>query len=149
MLKHFLRQGVVFHLIALATWFVWIFNLLDVIVVGRFGFETMIYLVLGFLATLLEAMALYPWYGKSHRGFGIEEHFGHVAVAVIYLFLLTNLMRLTDVQILWLEVVFGALFFLVLLLNFVLLSYHFRDTDRTPPGFYSRNLHLANGSAHG
>lgn len=145
MLKLFAKHGIVFRLIAVLAWFIWLFHLLEVVMLGSFRNETIAFLVFGCVATVIEALALYPWYQSSCRGFGIEEHFENVSFLVVYLFFAVNVFRLFDLYSFWLEVILSALFFLLLLTDLVLLRYHFRDRDRTPPAFYSKNLFLKSG----
>lgn len=142
MLKLFSKHGAIFRLTAILAWLFWFFHLLDVVVVERFQNEIIIFLILGCLATLIEGMALYPWYQRSCKGLGIEEHFENVSFLVVYLFFFVNVLKLFEISSIFLEVFLSVLFFLLLVTDLVLLRYHFRDKDPTPPAFYSKNLFL-------
>lgn len=142
MLKLFWRHGIFYRLLTGLAWLLWLVNLLDVVMLGRYEWNTQVFFVFGFLAVILEMMALIPWYRGGHRGSGIEEHFEHTAVPMIYLFLTGNVLRVIDLPVIGFEVTAAGFFLLFLAFNLVLLVYHFRDEDTTPPAWFSKNLFL-------
>ena len=103
------------------------------------GVSFLIYL---FLASCLTFIRFYPWYKKSDRGAGIEEHFAKTLVPIAYLLPLTAIL-----YTFWLScspvLLFSSVVFTVILsVNLLLLRFHFQDTDPLTPGYFSRNLYL-------
>ncbi len=101
------------------------------------SFFFIVFCLLGFVITLIR---FYPWYKPEDRGSGIEEHFEKTMVPASYIIVVTNI-----VYHFWPSWPF-LLFSIVLLaviqsVNFILLYFHFRDKDPTPPSYFTRNLY--------
>lgn len=113
----------------------WIFNLykLDLPIT---------FITLSVLYGVLVIFALIPWYGWKHKGLGIEDHFEKILVATTYLMLLINTFLFFGLEVPFLNILFSILFFALIVLNGVLLSYHLKDKDPTPPGFFMTNKYL-------
>ncbi|MBX7147888.1 hypothetical protein K1X76_02280 [bacterium] len=103
--------------------------------------------VISYLVMLVLAIGIYfcnyfPWYSKSDRGWGIEEHFEKTIVPTGYILVLTNLaycVWLNPWPLLW-AVIF--MFALILSVNFILIYFHFKDKSSDPPSLFVRNFHL-------
>lgn len=100
------------------------------------------YVLLSILYGILVFFAFIPWYGLKYKGLGIEDHFEKILVATTYLMLLVNALLFFGLSISFLNILFSILFFALIILNGVLLSYHFKDKDPTPPGFFTTNKYL-------
>lgn len=88
-----------------------------------------------FFVTLIRFI---PWYSRADRGFGIEEHFQKTLVPTSYIMTATNI-----VFFFWKNcgpfLVFASLLITVILcINFILIYFHFKDKDPTPPSLFSR-----------
>ena len=94
-----------------------------------------------FLAFLITAIRFKPWYQKEDRGAGIEEHFEKTLVPIAYILVFTNLIY-HYWQASWPFLLFISLIFLIILsVNAILLYFHNRDKDQTPPSYFARNLY--------
>lgn len=124
-----------FKIIFVLSLFLWILNLykLDLHIT---------FILLSILYGILVIFALIPWYGWKYKGLGIEDHFEKILVATTYLMFLINVLLFFGVEISFLNILFSVLFFALIILNGVLLSYHFRDNDPTPPGYFMTNKYL-------
>ena len=138
MTHHFFKHGFIYRLATITSLLLWLFNLLEVVILDHYFPQTVIFLVLGALAFLVIGFALYPWYGFKYKGLGIDEHFENVAVPVVYLFLLVNILTGLDMMVLWLQVILIILFLLIIGTNLVLLYHHVRDHDSSAPACYSK-----------
>ena len=102
------------------------------------GFFFLFYLFLAFLITVFRFK---PWYKKEDRGAGIEEHLEKTLVPTSYMMVLTNVIY-HYWQASWPLLFFMSLLFMVILsVNFILLYFHNRDTDPTPPSYFARSLY--------
>lgn len=124
-----------FKIIFVLSIFLWGFNLYKLNLHIPF-------ILLSVLYGILVVFALTPWYGWKHKGLGIEDHFEKILVATTYLMLLINALLFFGLEISFLNILFSVLFFVLIILNGVLLSYHFKDKDPTPPGFFTTNKYL-------
>jgi len=107
---------------------------------GRF--TTIAFLIHLGLAALLTLIRFWPWYKASDRGAGIEEHFEKTMVPVAYILVVTNVLFLIWNNC-WPFLLFTHLVFTVILVvNMILLRFHFMDKDTIPPSYFQRNLHL-------
>ncbi len=90
------------------------------------------------LASSLTAQRFIPWYAAEDRGQGIEEHFQKNLVPVAYLLVIINgLMFVWSKP--WPLLILATLFFLAMqIVNFILIYFHKKDTDLTPPSYFSR-----------
>lgn len=93
-----------------------------------------------FFYLLILGFRFIPWYKKEDRGYGIEEHFFKSMVPAAYILVVTN-----GVYIFWAQswpfLLFSVfLLSILLLVNFILIYFHFRDHDLTPPAYFARSL---------
>ncbi|MDO8520113.1 MAG: hypothetical protein Q7T11_08135 [Deltaproteobacteria bacterium] len=103
---------------------------------GRGGTLFALTLIQAFLLTLVRFL---PWYSREDRGWGIEEHFQKIVVIVGYLLTLNAALAWVWPGF-WPFLLLTNLVFLFLnAVNTVLLTFHFRDKDNTPPAFLSRS----------
>lgn len=100
------------------------------------------FLILSVAEFLVAFFALFPWYRRPYRGLGIEEHFRKMLIFSLYPFLIANLLFYLWGPLLVLNLVLSFLLMILLVINFLLLSYHFRDPDQTPPAYFAANLYL-------
>lgn len=108
----------------------------------RGGFTVSCFLLYLFLSLLITVIRFKPWYKKEDRGAGIEEHFEKVLVPLSYIMVLTNLIY-HYWQASWPFLLFVSFLFTVILsVNFILLYFHTKDHDSTPPSYFARNLYL-------
>lgn len=102
------------------------------------GVTFLIYIFFCFLITLAR---LIPWYPREHKGYGIELHFEKTLVPVGYIMVLTNV-----IYFFW-NSCWPFLLFIIFLLtviqsvNFILIYFHFKDKDPTPPSYFVRSLY--------
>lgn len=120
---------------------IWIYHFLGLDEVQNFPF-TISFIISSLLATLLIACTLIPWYGNEHRGLGIEAHFRNILLPTTYLLFAQNLLMLGKIQLTSLNIIIGFIFMGLMFSNGVLLHYHFRDKDKTPPSYFASNTYL-------
>lgn len=100
-----------------------------------------LYLAFLSLCFFITLTRLIPWYASKDRGAGIEEHFEKTLVPTSYIMVITNLL-----YFLWKSCWPFLLFTLPLLLliigvNLILLYFHSRDKDPTPPSYFARSIY--------
>lgn len=129
-----------FKIIFILSLCLWGFNLY------RLDFQitlfTVTFVFLSVLYGVILIFGLIPWYGLKYKGLGIEDHFEKIGVAVTYLMLLLNALLVFGIKISFLNILFSVLFSALIVLNGVLLSYHFKDKDKTSPGYFTTNRYL-------
>lgn len=77
------------------------------------------------------------WYRDAPRGAGIEMHFGRSMVPVSYTIAIVGLLDLAIPHPTWALAIAAALLIVVAHVNVILIYLHRRDTDKTPPNYYS------------
>lgn len=135
----------VFKLSGVLTFTLFFFNLVSLFH-NVFSPTEISFLILGILASLIAFCALFPWYKRAYRGLGIEEHFRKIFTYSLYPFLIANLVFTLKGPGLVLNLILSGLMTFVLVINAILLSYHFRDPDKTPPAYFAANLYLTKES---
>lgn len=102
----------------------------------RVGFAAVLFLL---FHLLIRFCAYWKWYKKFNKGndFGIGAHFQKMVVASSYILFVFGLFGLLAKSSILLYTGAAALLF-VLHINVILLYFHFRDKDTTPPNFFSR-----------
>lgn len=99
------------------------------------------FLLVTFLALLITLCRFMPWYRPEDRGAGIEEHFEKTFVPTGYILVVTNLIYIFWKSP-WLFLIFVFLLFSVIQsVNFILIYFHFKDHDPTPPSYFARSLY--------
>lgn len=93
------------------------------------------------LCLVITFIRFYPWYKQQDRGAGIEEHFEKTMVPTSYIMVVTNIIYHFWSSG-WPFLLFASLLLLIIQsVNFILLTFHFRDKDPTPPSYFTRNLY--------
>lgn len=134
-------NSLAFKLSTLLTLLLWVVNLTQ-------GFSAphsvagVSFLVLSAAGAFVAFFAHFPWYRGPYHGLGIEEHFRKMFVFSLYPFLIANLFFALWGPLLVLNLILILLLIFVLAINSLLLSYHFRDPDKTPPAYFAANLYL-------
>lgn len=96
-----------------------------------------LYVLLCLVITLIR---FFPWNKQKDRGAGIEEHFEKTMVPASYIMVVTN--GVYHFSPSWPFVLFVCLLLMIIQsVNFILLTFHFRDKDPTPPSYFARNLY--------
>lgn len=93
-------------------------------------------------ALIILFFALFPWYGIKFFGLGISEHFRNILIPCVYVLLIYVILARNGYQSLPANFVLGALLFVVMGINGILLFYHFKDKDSSPPAYFAANLYL-------
>lgn len=134
-------NSLVFKLAATLTFTLWVINLVHWPRSAP-SFTNISFLILSVAEVLLALFAHFPWYQRPYRGLGIEEHFGKMFAFGLIPFFIANLIFYVSGPSLVLNLVLSFLLLIVLIINLLLLSYHFRDPDKTPPAYFAANLYL-------
>lgn len=102
---------------------------------------SILYIVFVFLCLLINFFRFKPWYSKKDRGYGIEEHFEKTLVPTAYILVCFNLLYFVWDKA-WPILLFAVLLFIIILhVNFILIYFHYKDRDSTPPSYFVRSLH--------
>jgi len=81
--------------------------------------------------------SIWRWYDIKDRSFGIGLQFEKALVPTGYILTIASLWFLLKPSIIPL-IIACALFVLIIHVNVILLSLHFKDDDKTPANFYTR-----------
>jgi hypothetical protein len=125
----------------LLTLFLWLVNLTHISDTAL-SMTEMSFLVLSVAEVFVAFFAYFPWYQRPYRGLGIEEHFRKMFIFSLHPFLIANLIFYLWGPLFVLNLILILLLIFVLVVNSLLLSYHFRDPDKTPPAYFAANLYL-------
>lgn len=131
----FNRRGAVVWGLLVSGWVFLILNLLKIETQSPTS-HFFLWLLVG-QAFLITSTRFFPWYAKADRGYGIEEHFEKTMVPLAYILSLGGI-------VFWAVPNWGILVFSNVLLipiwvvNFILIHFHYRDHDQTPPSFFVR-----------
>lgn len=102
------------------------------------GVTFLIYIFLCFLITLIRFI---PWYPREHKGYGIELHFEKTLVPAGYTMVVTNIIYFLW-RSCWPFLLFSILLFLIIQsVNCILIYFHTKDKDPTPPSYSVRSLY--------
>lgn len=102
------------------------------------GILFIIYIILCALITLTR---FFPWYKPQDRGAGIEEHFEKTLVPTSYIMVVINAVFIFWKNA-WPLVLAGMPLLLVIIsVNFILIYFHRRDKNPTPPSYFARSLY--------
>lgn len=137
------QRSTPFRLIQLATVFLWLWNGLHRIentVTTNIAYA-LIFIIIGF--------ALFPWYSRKYKGLGIEDHFEKMLIPTTYLVLLDQILRLFFPAVLIWNIFLVSVFSFFITVNLILLFFHFRDHDKTPPAYFAAGLFLGNDGNSG
>lgn len=135
-------NSLTFKLATLLTLLLWVINLTQGSYVAR-SVAGMSFLILSAAEAFVAFFAHFPWYRGPYRGLGIEEHFRKMFAFSLYPFLVANLFFALWGPLLILNLILVLLLIFVLVINSLLLSYHFRDPDKTPPAYFAAGLYLS------
>lgn len=91
---------------------------------------------------MMLCFALIPWSGLAYKGLGVDDHFEKIASPFMIIWLLQGIFPLEAPLSDIINGAFSVLMGIFLIINFILLSYHFKDKDPTPPGYFGANLYL-------
>ena len=85
-----------------------------------------------------------PWNGANpqYRGLGIEEHYQQALCIHMYLLAAHSILRLLFIPTLVLDVIGIVVGVVFLIAGLMLLSYHLKDKDNTPPAYFAAELYL-------
>lgn len=135
-------QSLLFKVIFLIMLVTWGFNLttLEIALTWSFGIQIALFV----LSVALILFAFIPWHGKRYAHLGLNDHYQKILVIATYLLLINNVIAITDFSTHGFSIFLIALFVLAIAINFVLLLYHFKDKDKTPPAYFAANLYLKN-----
>src|SRR3989338_2805302 len=137
----FNRKGAVVLSLTILGWLLTIWNLYRLPSEGAergvvTGITFVIFCVFCFFITITR---FFPWYSRAFRGLGIEEHFEKTLVPTSYIMVITAIVYLLWERC-WPFLVFvNLLFIVIILVNFTLLYFHFRDHDPLPPSYFAQN----------
>lgn len=100
-----------------------------------------IYIAFLFLCGLITVIRFIPWYHRKDRGAGIEEHFEKTLVPTSYIMVVANSLYFFWMKA-WPFLVFiFPLLLLIMIVNGILLYFHKRDKNTTPPSYFARSLY--------
>lgn len=144
MLKAFFHpKSLIFRMIVTGTLALWMVVNLKVLQMHSVVFKVS-HIILSALGVLLYVFAIIPWYGREYKGLGIEEHFVNILVPTTYLLLFHNTLVFSGWPSATLCIALSCLFLGLLATNSILLFYHLKDGDKTPPAYFAANLYLKN-----
>lgn len=132
------------HVLALAGWIETITHLIQLKSqwISRGSLTGYLFIFFSFLAFVITLLRFIPWNGPNNRGYGIEEHFEKTIVPSSYILVITNTLHFLWIKG-WPILLVASLMLIVIQgVNIILLYFHFKDYDLTPPSYFSRNLHL-------
>ena len=94
-----------------------------------------------FLSLLFTLIRFISWNKSHNKGHGIEEHFEKILVPLAYILVVIHGTYFLGSKW-WIFLMVGSLLLLpILYVNFILIYFHLKDKDKTPPGYFSRSLY--------
>lgn len=144
MLKAFFHpKSLIFRMIVTGTLALWMVVNLKVLQMHSVVFKVS-HVILSALGVFIYVFAIIPWYGREYKGLGIEEHYVKILVPTTYLLLFHNALVFSGWPSATLCIALSCLFLGLLTTNSILLFYHLKDGDKTPPAYFAANLYLKN-----
>jgi hypothetical protein len=147
MTQLFSPKSISFRMIFILTLASWGWNIM-VIETASSSLFKFSFIALSVLACLILVIAMIPWYGLKYVGLGIEDHFDKMLIPTTYLLLISNLFYLLKLQISVFNLFTCLVLLVILAINAILLTYHFRDPDKTPPSYFGADLYLNDLQGH-